>query len=81
MIEKSIEVREENYGGTIALFWTLKSPTDLNWSCKITFENGIEQTIKWVSDNWDKITKMELDYVHHLKSLMKKLPKLLTRSI
>ena len=37
---------------------------EFGWQPKIGIEQGINETIKWVEDNWDVISQEILEYVH-----------------
>lgn len=37
---------------------------EVGWKPEISLDEGIEQTIKWIEDNWDEIKDMPLDYEH-----------------
>ena len=41
-----------------------KSKNEFGWKVKITLEEGIDETIKWVNDNWQDISKEPLEYQH-----------------
>ena len=41
-----------------------KIKNELGWSAKITLEDGIKETIKWIEDNWNEINKLSHEYNH-----------------
>ena len=41
-----------------------KLRSELFWEDKISLENGIEKTIRWVSENLNILLKQPLDYIH-----------------
>jgi dTDP-glucose 4,6-dehydratase len=41
-----------------------KARTELNWKPSVKLEDGIEETISWIDDNWDKLKFMPTKYVH-----------------
>ncbi len=41
-----------------------KAKLDLGWQQNIEFEEGINQVISWVNQNWSTIKKLPLDYLH-----------------
>ena len=41
-----------------------KARNELNWKPVIALENGIEETIKWIEDGWDKINNIPIEYKH-----------------
>ena len=63
--EKHVEMQDENYGQDDCFSLnSSKAQQELKWSCQVPFEEGVEQVIKWVNDNWAQISKMNLEYVH-----------------
>lgn len=63
--EEGVEMQEENYGQDDCFSLNPdKAQRELGWECRISFEDGVEQVIKWVNDNWEIISKMNLEYVH-----------------
>jgi len=41
-----------------------KAHTELNWSPKINIDEGLEQCIDWVNENWEVIKTQPLEYLH-----------------
>ena len=41
-----------------------KIKKNLKWSPKISFEDGIKETIKWIENNWTEINTLPHDYRH-----------------
>jgi dTDP-glucose 4,6-dehydratase len=41
-----------------------KARTELGWRSTVTLDQGIDETVQWVNDNWDAILKEPLDYLH-----------------
>lgn len=41
-----------------------KAETEFGWKPKITLEEGLDETIKWVEDNWESISNEPLEYQH-----------------
>ena len=41
-----------------------KIKNELGWSAKITLEDGIQETIKWLENNWKEINKLSHEYNH-----------------
>ena len=41
-----------------------KARNELNWKPVVVLENGIEETIKWIEDGWDKINNIPIEYKH-----------------
>ena len=55
----------ENYGQDSTYFLnTAKIRNKTGWKEKISLSDGIEQTIEWIDQNWDKINKMPDQYIH-----------------
>lgn len=46
------------------LLETAKARKDLGWTDKVTLEDGIDETIKWVKDNLDVLKALPGDYLH-----------------
>lgn len=41
-----------------------KAIKELGWHCKTSLENGIDQTIAWVEENFNIIKDLPFDYIH-----------------
>ena len=55
----------ENFGqDTIYSLNSYKIRTQLGWKTKVSLENGIQEMIAWIDDNWSEIQKMPLEYIH-----------------
>ena len=50
----------------LVLFNSDKIRNETSWSEKISFEEGINDTIKWISDNWEIISHMPHEYIHNI---------------
>lgn len=37
---------------------------ELGWSPKVSFEAGVDETIRWIDDNWDVIKDKPFEYIH-----------------
>lgn len=64
-LEESIEIAAERLGQDKA--YTIDSSKirkEFGWSPKISLEEGIHQTVKWVQDNSQAIEEESLEYVH-----------------
>lgn len=63
--EKSVDVAEERQGKDAAyLLDSTKAKEQLGWQDKVTLSDGVDQTIKWVAENLEKL-KLEPDgYIH-----------------
>ena len=61
----SVKLIDENYGqDAIYSLNSDKIRNQLGWKPKISFEEGIQEMIKWIDANWDIIRNMQLKYVH-----------------
>jgi dTDP-glucose 4,6-dehydratase len=61
----SVEMISENFGqDTIYSLNSYKIRTQLGWKTKVSLENGIQEMIAWIDDNWSEIQKMPLEYIH-----------------
>lgn len=59
------EVSEDRLGKDAAyLLDTKKLRSELSWQDKISLENGLEQTISWVKQNFDALSNTPLNYIH-----------------
>ena len=45
------------------LDWT-KAKNELSWIPKVSFEDGIKETVKWIDENWEEIKAYPLIYLH-----------------
>ena len=41
-----------------------KAETELGWKPKITLEEGLNEVVQWIDDNWDSISNEPLEYQH-----------------
>lgn len=41
-----------------------KAEAELDWSPKISLEEGIDEVITWIKENWEEIQKEPLTYIH-----------------
>lgn len=65
--EKLVEVSPDRPGKDDAyLLDSSKAKEDLNWKPKISLEDGIEETICWVQDNFDDLVNEPLEYIHKI---------------
>ena len=63
--ESSVELIEQNYGqDTKYSISSSKIRSELDWLPNISLEDGIDEMILWIEENWQEISKMPLDYVH-----------------
>lgn len=49
--------------GKYLLDWA-KAKKEFNWTPKISLDDGIKETIKWIEDNWKEIQNEPLIYIH-----------------
>lgn len=63
--EKAIKMVEERLGQDAAyVIDSSKAKEEFGWEPKITIDEGINECIKWVNDNWDVIKSMPQEYIH-----------------
>lgn len=63
--EDATEMMDENFGQDARFSMDAsKARAELGWEPKVSLENGIEEMIKWISDNWNEISQLPLDYIH-----------------
>jgi len=63
--EDNVEIVGERLGKDAAyLLDNSKAKEKLGWEPKISLEQGIEGTIKWIKDNLEIIKQQPLDYIH-----------------
>ncbi|MBE3092260.1 MAG: GDP-mannose 4,6-dehydratase [Actinobacteria bacterium] len=63
--EDYVEIVDERSGKDVAyLLDNAKAKEILGWRDKITLEQGIEGTIKWIRDNLEILKKQDFDYIH-----------------
>ncbi|MBN1788056.1 MAG: GDP-mannose 4,6-dehydratase [Sedimentisphaerales bacterium] len=63
--DDNVEVAEDRCGKDAAyLLDNSKAKILLDWEDKITLEQGIKETIAWVSNNLDALEKQALEYIH-----------------
>jgi dTDP-glucose 4,6-dehydratase len=61
----SVRMISENFGqDTIYSLNSDKIRTQLGWITKVSLENGIQEMITWIDDNWSEIQNMPLQYIH-----------------
>lgn len=58
------EVSDRPGQDTCYIINSSKARRELNWQPKISLDEGLAEAIKWVSDNYEKIIKEPLEYVH-----------------
>jgi dTDP-glucose 4,6-dehydratase len=63
--ESSVQLTSENFGQDA--MYSLNSDkirTQLGWQPEISLEEGIQEMISWIEDNWDTVCHMPLEYIH-----------------
>ncbi len=65
--EKSVSVVEERLGQDAQyLLDCNRAKKELNWNPKISFQEGVQETIDWIETYWDLIKQFPLSYVHKI---------------
>lgn len=60
-----VEIVGERLGKDQAyLLDSTKARNTLGWEDKVTLEEGIDETIRWMTDNFEEIKKQPFEYVH-----------------
>jgi len=63
--EKATKTVEERLGQDAAyVIDSSKARNDFAWQPEVSFESGLTGVIMWVKDNWEKIQKEPLKYIH-----------------
>jgi dTDP-glucose 4,6-dehydratase len=63
--EDHVEMVDERAGKDAAyLLDSSKAAKELAWQPRVSLEDGIDETIAWVKDNLEILTKGPLDYIH-----------------
>jgi dTDP-glucose 4,6-dehydratase len=64
-VEEVVEISEERLGKDAAyILNSNKIRTELGWKDQMTLEEGLSETIKWVSDNFEVLSREPFNYVH-----------------
>lgn len=62
---RSVEVVGERAGqDSRYVIDSSKARKELGWAPKISFEEGLREAVEWIKDNYERIIKEPLDYVH-----------------
>jgi len=61
----SVKLIEENYGQDARFSMDPgKAMRELGWKPAVPFEAGVRETVTWIEDNWEILSKQPLDYQH-----------------
>lgn len=54
--------------GQDARYWLecSKANRELDWHPRVQLENGVQEVVDWIDDNWDEIRTQPLEYQHRL---------------
>ncbi len=64
-LEGRVEIAGERLGKDNAyLLDTAKARAELGWSDRVSLEDGLAETIRWVSDNLAELRQLPCDYIH-----------------
>ena len=62
---KATKVVEERLGQDAAyVIDSSKARKEFGWKPAVSMEEGLSGVIRWISDNWDEISKQPLEYIH-----------------
>ena len=62
---KAVEIVDERPGKDAAyLLNSDKLRKELNWEDRIKLEDGIDETIRWVDENFEELKKQSVEYIH-----------------
>lgn len=63
--DKSVTTVAERPGQDAAyVIDSTKARKNLNWTPKITFDDGLEEVMSWIEQNWEELRKQPLEYLH-----------------
>ncbi len=63
--DKMVIVTGENFGqDALYSLSSEKIANELNWKPKISLDDGINQVVEWVNDNWEIIKDLPVEYIH-----------------
>ena len=63
--ENLVEVSPDRPGKDAAyLLDSVKAKKEFDWEPKVSLEDGIEETIDWVQNNFDDLIKEPMKYLH-----------------
>ncbi len=63
--EDCVEIVEERPGQDAAyVIDSTKAQTELGWQSEISLDYGIEESVKWVQDNWVDLKNHSIEYIH-----------------
>ena len=65
--ELSTELVDENFGqDSICNLNSDKLRKKLDWSDLVSFDSGIDNTLKWINENWNDIKNDSTEYKHKI---------------
>jgi dTDP-glucose 4,6-dehydratase len=63
--EKAVDLVDENYGQDARFSMDNgKVKRELGWTQRVQFEDGVDETIRWIEENWTFLRQQPLDYFH-----------------
>jgi dTDP-glucose 4,6-dehydratase len=63
--EKTVRLVDENFGqDEVFSLDAGKARRELGWHPRVAFEDGVRETISWITDNWEAIRRLPHDYQH-----------------
>ncbi|HAG72441.1 MAG TPA: dTDP-glucose 4,6-dehydratase, partial [Gammaproteobacteria bacterium] len=62
-----VEIAPDRPGKDLAyLMDSKKARRELGWQESVTFEEGVDATVRWVKDSFDEISSLPLNYIHKI---------------
>lgn len=63
-LEDAVERHEENFGQDSVFCLDAGRLRELGWEAQVKFEEGVEETVKWINDNWERVEQLPSEYHH-----------------
>ena len=61
--EGAVRMVDENFGqDELFSMDASKAERELDWRCQVSLEEGIDETVRWVEENFDELVRTPLDY-------------------
>jgi len=63
--EESVNLIDENFGQDSRFSMDAsKAKEELGWCQKVSFQEGVKETIDWLEENWDSLVAFPHEYIH-----------------